>query len=221
MDLNVRRFFFIILCFFSLPVFVFSQSRLGAEKAAPYVAEFLENMPLESGQLYYFSDTDVDDIIKLAGTIHINIFELLDCTYRYITPRNIRIAISGDSLRKAEKNFDFGGKRILAIFPVDRIMSLQTGAQFSQDQSALDIIIPSKYETYIEIGTAIYETHFGFRIVSPLVFSDSYGVSVKKIFFTAPFDRLELYAPGKGAIYVQGLLKPKRWNLDVISKRSQ
>jgi len=31
----------------------------------------------------------------------------------------------------------------------------------------------------------------------------------------APLERLELYEPGKGAIYVKGLSRPKRWNLDV------
>ena len=110
---------------------------------------------------------------------------------------------------------------MLAILPVDKLLSLETGAVFSSEQCKMDIFLDSVHETYIEIGTAHYEIHCGFKTLSPLLFSQPFGISIQKLFLRAPLEKLELYAPGKGAIYVKGLSHPKRWNLDVITVKNK
>ena len=54
--------------------------------------------------------------------------------------------------------------------------------------------------------------------MKPGLFLQAYGITIKKFFFNAPLDKLELYAPAKGAIYAKGLSRPKKWNLDIISE---
>ena len=71
-------------------------------------------------------------------------------------------------------------------------------------------------EKYIEIGTAVYAPRFGFRKLSPLLFDQAYGITVKKLVINTTLEKLALFEPGKGAIYVKALSRPKRWNLNVV-----
>lgn len=208
--------FVFVLCGNSL----FSSSwRLGADHAEPGVAEFLENMEIPQGAMYVCTEQDVLNLIELAEKEKINVFELIDCIYRYIEPRAIRMTIFGKDLRKTQDIFDLGGQRILAILSIDTIRYIEVGAIHKQGQKAMDVYIENERETYIEIGTAQYEARFGFEKLSPLLFEDAYGITVKKLFFNAPLTRLELFSPGKGAIHVKNMFRPKRWNLDVVRKK--
>ncbi len=198
--------------------FVVSAQRLGADLASPTVTAFLKTLPLKQGQMYTLSDKDTERFIDLAAEIHINVFEALDCTFRYIKPLNIRIQVMGSELRKLQKRYDLGGERVLAILSVDKLNYLETGANLVSGQSDLDIYLTSPTETYIEIGTAIYDAHFGFRKMSPLLFDQAFGVMVKKLVITTPLERLVLFEPGKGAIFVKAIPKPKRWNLNLVRK---
>jgi len=195
--------------------------RLGADAAAAPVAAFLKTIPLQPGKINSISIQDTERLIALAAKLHINVFELLDCAFRYIEPLNTRVSISGPALRNLQTNYDLGGERVLAILPVDKLMYLETGAILTSDQSSMDIYLDSVHETFIEIGTAHYEIHCGFKMMSPLEFYQPFGISIKKMFLRAPLEKLELYAPGKGAIYVKGLSHPKRWNLDVITVKGK
>lgn len=208
--------FLLLLCNAGL----FSSSwRLGADHAEPGVAQFLENKELPHGSMYVCGEQDVLELIDLAEREKINVFELIDCIYRYIEPRNIRITIFGKDLRKTQENFDLGGQRILAILSIDTIRYIEVGAVHKKGQRAMDVYIEKERETYIEIGTAQYEARFGFASLSPLLFEDAYGITVKKLFFNAPLTKLELFSPGKGAIHVKNMFRPKRWNLDVVTKK--
>jgi len=215
MNSYIKRILVVLLFIYSISAF--AQERLGANAAAASVTTFLTTLPLQPGSLNHFSDSDTEKLIALAAKLHINVFELLDCTFRYIQPLNIRISISGITLRNLQSKYDLGGNRVLAILPVDKLKYLEIGAVFTADQNKMDIFLDSIHESYIEIGTAYYETHCGFKMLSPLEFSQPFGISVKKLFLRASLERLELYEPGKGAIYVKGLSRPKRWNLDVIT----
>lgn len=215
MRFSVRSVSFVLL----LSVFssLHADSRLGADKAMPYMTDFLETLPLVPGTVYELNEEETGKVIRLAADIHINVFEIIDCSFRYITPKNCRIRLDGALLRKQQSVFDLGGERVLAILAVDKIKFLETGASFTQDQHDLDIYLSEPAETYIEIGTAVYNTHFGFKKMSPLLFEDAFGISVKKLLFSAPLIKLKLFAAGKGEIYVKGVPRPKRWNLDVIT----
>jgi len=168
--------------------------------------------------MYTLTDKDAEGLIDLAAQIHINVFEVLDCTFRYIKPLNIRMQFSGSQLRNLQKRYDLGGDRVLAILSVEKLNNLEIGARLNNGQNDLDIFLNSPSEKYIEIGTAIYDVRFGFRKISPLLFDEAYGVTVKKMFITTTLEKLELFAPGKGAIYVKALQRPKKWNLDVVTK---
>lgn len=192
-------------------------TRLGSNAAMPFITEYIERLPLVPGENYEFTEDDIRGIVDLAAEIHINVFEIIDCCYRLIEPRNIRITIQGEHLRKMQNEYDLGGKRVLAILAIEKLEKLETGAKLNSSQEALDLFLTEPYETYIEIGTAMYEQRAGFREISPCLFNDAYGITVKKFFIKSPLVKLELFAPGKGAIYIKAISRPKRWNLDVIT----
>ena len=192
---------------------------IGADAAYPYVAEFLEGIPFEAGKLYECSLSDLRDAMNLAADVQINVFELIDCFYRWCEPRDIRIAMDGDDLRQIEREFDLGGERILAILALENLTRLETGAVLEEGQRALDMYLSEPYEKYIEIGTAFYEKRAGFQKMTPRVFGEAYGITVKKFFITTPLVRLELFEPGRGAIYVNAISRPKRWNLELVRRK--
>ncbi|MBO8450485.1 MAG: hypothetical protein IAA96_05200 [Spirochaetes bacterium] len=206
------------LLFAVLPFTAAGDSRIGPDAAFPYLEAYLEGIPFTPGEVYECSAEELREVLDLAAEIHINVFEIIDCFYRWITPRNIRIAIQGSDLRRMQEEFNLGGKRVQAILALENLQRLETGAKLSAGQEALDLYLTEPYEAYIEIGTAIYETRAGFRSVSPKLFDDAYGITVKKFFIKTPLVKLELFAPGKGAIYVKAISRPKRWNLDVVTK---
>lgn len=207
-----------ILAFLAFAPLGASAQRLGADLAAPSVSAFLKTLPLKTGQMYVFSAQDTERFIDLAAQIHINVFEALDCTFRYIKPLNVRVTVMGADLRKLQSRYDLGGERVLAILSVDKLRHLETGANLSPSQFDLDIFLDSPTEKYIEIGTAVYAPRFGFRKLSPLLFDQAYGITVKKLVINTTLEKLALFEPGKGAIYVKALSRPKRWNLNVVRK---
>jgi hypothetical protein len=206
-----------LFCALLMPC-ISEDSRLGANRAEPLVTAFLKTLPLKSGQLYILTNKDTEGLIDLAAQIHINVFEVLDCTFRYIKPLNIRVQVSGSQLRSLQARYDLGGDRVLSILSVEKLNNLELGARLANGQNDLDIFLNSPSEKYIEIGTAVYDVHFGFKKMSPLLFDEAYGITVKKMFITTTLEKLELFAPGKGAIYVNALQRPKKWNLDVVTK---
>jgi hypothetical protein len=112
-----------------------------------------------------------------------------------------------------------GRERVRALLPFDQLLRLELGAALSAGDGALDASLAQPYEQFVEIGTIKLSTRFGFGALEPDRFLKPKGIFVSRFPFASSLDRLELYAPGKGAIYVRGLLKPKRWNLVPISKR--
>lgn len=221
-EMRSHRLRVLIVCLFCALFLTIAgaEIRLGADSASTAVSSFLGTLEFPPGRVRVLSQAETESLMEIAANNHINVFELIDCAYRHLSVRSQRIMISGDALRATRARFDLGDDRVLAILPIDSLVSLQVGSQIIPGQNPLDIVLSAELEKYIEIGTAKYKTHFGFKRLEPLLFQDSYGVTVRKLLFTAPLDRLELYAPGKGAIYVQGLSKPKRWNLRTIKRKS-
>ncbi len=192
-------------------------SRIGSDAALPHIKKYVEQLPLVPGENYECTMEDIRNVVDLAAEIHINVFEIIDCFYRLIEPRNIRITILGEHLRQMQNEYDLGGKRVLAILALEKLERLETGAKLVPGQEALDLFLTEPYETYIEIGTAIYEDRAGFKKISPCLFDEAYGITVKKFFIKSPLVKLELFAPGKGAIYIKAISRPKKWNLDVVT----
>lgn len=193
--------------------------RRGANLAEPGVFRYLETLPLQPNAIYSCDEAITLELVSLAADEHINVFELIDCMVRYAKPRAYRFKIVGNFLRATQDRFDLGGERVLKILAIDKLDYLEFGANLTEGQSDLDIYMSSTREAYIEIGTARYAERFGFKSVSPLLFDKAYGIMVTKLFIKTPLTKLELFSPGKGAIYVSALSRPKRWNLDIITPR--
>ncbi len=196
------------------------EERLGADHAEPGVARYLSGLALAAGTLHECTEAETIGLIELAAAEHINVFELIDCVFRFITPKNIRVRIYGDFLRLAEKDYILGSERVLSILSIQSLSYLEIGSRLSEGQADLDIYMMKPREAFIEIGTAHYQTRFGFKKISPLLFDEAYGVMVTKLFIKTPLQKLELFSPGKGAIYVKALSRPKRWNLSIIRNKT-
>ena|GEM_PF-681684 len=195
-----------------------SAEGIGADLAATRVAQSFARLPIKVGETYRFSEAQTIAFIGLAADIQINVFELIDCSYRYLAPRDMRIRIEGDDLREAERFFDLGRERVNAILPVEDIDNLELGALNKPDQAAMDVQLLRESSQYVEIGTAKLALHFGFRAISPLLFEAPYGIKVQRLIFTTDFLKLELYAPGKAALFVVGVPRPKRWNIWMVRR---
>jgi len=198
----------------------FADGKMGADKAAPFIATELGSLPLEKSKTYILDAVETEKLFALAAELQINVFELIDASYRYLAPRGFRMSLLGTTLRVVETRFDFGRERVRSLLPIDTMISLEIGAAQQAGQKAMDVRLSAGREEYIEIGTAVYEPRFGFSTLSPLQFGGAYGVRVKRFLFTTDLDRLELYEPGKGAIWVKGLGRPKKWNLWIVKKRN-
>lgn len=85
---------------------------LGADAAYPALEKVLEQIPIAENTLYIFSDDELNQVLDTSADLVINLFELMDCLYRYLAPRNMRVEISGTSLRNARQIFDYGGHPI-------------------------------------------------------------------------------------------------------------
>jgi len=209
--------------FFSLLILssalIAQEVRSGADAAAPEIAKYLETLDLPEAKLHTLTDAQTGGIIDLAAKLRINVFELIDCTCRYAVPNRVRISITGDAMRKVQATYDLGQERVLALLPVDKMTKLETGYSWEKGQTALDVFLESPHQAFIEIGTAVYDKRFGFARIEPRLFAEPYGITVKKFIFSAPLEKLDLYAPGKGAIYAKGVTRPKKWNLWIITRK--
>ena len=190
----------------------------GADAAAPVIAQLLEHMPTTDSAVYQLNDEELTDILGAAADNSINLFELIDCCYRYLAPRNMRIALSGDSLRRLKSSFNYGGHPIDSLLPIDKLVKAETGVCFTGDQKAFDIYLDSSYSVYIDIATALYEPRCGFKTLEPLNFSEPYGMRIKKWGIVKKIKKIHLYSPGSAAVYVKGFYKPKRWGLPVVTR---
>ncbi|PIE98099.1 MAG: hypothetical protein CR988_04845 [Treponema sp.] len=223
---NIKRLFLIIpalliFCFFSNPVFAKESEGIGigSDAAYPHIEKALKELPIKANTIYYASDSDIEKLIGLSADIEINLLELLDCTYRYLNANNMRIQINGSSFQRLLPKFDFGKERVMALLPIHKITKITTGAKLKDTDHALDIYMNSEYIEYIEIGTAMYEPHFGFNKMEPNLFSQAFGMRVKKWASKKDIEKIHLYDRGKAAIFVKKFFKSKHWYIWLIKRK--
>ena len=193
---------------------------MSADEAYPAIEEIVSALPMQENIVYHTNDDDIQQILGAAADTGINLFELIDCMYRYLAPNNKRLEISGTSLRSARVSFTYGGYPIEQLLPIDTIVSVQVGACFTKTQNPLDMELEAPYSVYVEIATAAYDAKCGFTKVQPLNFLESYGMYIKKWNITKQIRKIHLYEPGFGAVYVSGFFKPKKWAFGAISRIS-
>jgi hypothetical protein len=191
----------------------------GADASAARVASFLEGLRAEAGATRGLDTPETLALVGVGAGCGMNAFELFDAVHRWAASAGVRLRIGAESLREAARAYDIGRERVRSLLPLDLMTSLEIGAVLAPGQAALAATLDAPYSEYVEIGTIKLSPSFGFASMEPDRYLKPYGISVARFPMTASLSRLELYAPRKGAIYVNGIPKPKRWNLWPITKR--
>lgn len=202
------------------PVFFFLLMHtfaIGADEAYPIFEKLFTELPMQEQSVYIVSDRDMEVMLDKTVELDMNLFELLDCMYRYLAPRNKRLEISGTVIRNAQASFSYGDP-IEYLLPIEKLIKVQVGACFTAEQKPVDMRLYSEYSTYIKIATAVYDTQCGFEKVEPHSFLQPYGMRIKKWNIVKPVQKLHLFEPGRGAIYAKGFFKPKTWYLDSVTR---
>lgn len=188
------------------------------EPATP-VEAFLGSLDAAAGGVRKLDTPETLALFGVGAGLGLNVFELLDAVHRWALPARVRLSIPGEALHEATRAFDMGRERVRSLLPLDLMTGLEIGAILSPGQDALAATLAEPYSEYVELGTIKLSTSFGFGELEPGRFLKPHGIAVARFPVVASLDRLELYAPRKGAIYVSGIPKPKRWNLWPITRR--
>jgi hypothetical protein len=190
-----------------------------ADAFAPRVASFLQTLRARPGEMRGLDARETLALMDVGAKLGMNAFELLDAVNRWASSAGVRFRIEAEGLREAARAYDIGRERVRSLLPLDRMTSLEVGAVLSPGQAPLAATLAAPYSEYVEIGTIKLSTSFGFSALEPDRYLKPYGISVVRFPMSASLNRLELYAPHKGAIYMNGVPRPKRWNLWPICKR--
>ena len=214
----VRKKFSLLFVFalFSSMLAFATPSGLGADEAYPILEDIFKTFTLEKNTLYTATDQDVEMLIQKASEIQINIMEILDCAYRYLSKNSFRIKILSSSIVRLTQTYRITHDVLAKILPLDKIEYIELGTCFSANQNPLDIYLFESFSSELDLGTAYIEKHFGFKKIKPLLFSEAFGLSVKVWGIKKELTRLELYEPGNGAFYVKRFFIPKRYHLHLI-----
>jgi hypothetical protein len=184
-----------------------------ADAFAPRVASFLEGLHAQPGAVRNLDKPETLALIGVGAKHGMNVFELFDAVHRWAVAANVRFHIGAEGLHEATRVYDIGRERVRSLLPMDLMTSLEVGAALSSGQVALSAALAAPYSEYVEIGTIRLATSFGFAVLEADRFLRPYGISVARFPVSASLNRLELYAPHKGAIYINNVPRPKRWNL--------
>ncbi len=190
----------------------------GADVAYPKIEKLLKEIPIPTDKIYICSDESVEKLVSASADIEINIFELIDCAYRYLSKNKMRIVIRGESLKRLMDTYDYGRERVLGLMPIPLIEKIYLGHVSNPDEKPLQVYLTQKYKKYVEIGTAIYDQEFGFNVLKPHFFLEPYGMWVKKFGIKFKLKKIHLYEPSVGAVYVKGFHRPKKWYLYLITR---
>ncbi len=193
-----------------------AQGRPGSDGAAAAVAAHLAALPFSKEGPYTLTKSQTSALLGLAADLKINVFELLDCSYRYLAPNGFRAILGGNELRSASANFDMGGDRVDALLPIAKTERIEIGYATKSGEQAMDVYLAEKHSDFIELGTAVMDARFGFKRIGPSNFEEAYGIKVQRFPISTELERLELYEPVKVAIYVKALSRPKRWRINQI-----
>jgi hypothetical protein len=205
-------------CLLVLPIAAEELSS-SADSSAREVASFLDGLRAARGSNRSLDAEETLALIGVGAKQGLNVFELFDAVHRWAVVADVRFSFATEGIHEAVRVYDIGRERVRSLLPLDLMTSLEVGAALSPEQPALAATLAEPYSDYVEIGTINLAASFGFGAMEPDRFLKPYGISVSRFPVTASLDRLELYAPHKGAIYIYGMPKPKRWNLWPIASR--
>ena len=128
----------------------------GADAAYPIFEKMFSEMQIPENKLYIVSDQDMATMLDKSVELDINLFELLDCIYRYLAPNHKRFEISGTVLRNAQTTYSYGDP-IETLLPIEKMEKIQVGACLTQEQKPLDMWLREPYSVFIKVATAVYD----------------------------------------------------------------
>ena len=207
-------FYIIFILVLQYPLF----AKVDYEKEKKAIEKVLATFLLKEGEMHSCTKEEVDAILTIAIKQELNLFELLYATNAYLIKTGNRILIKGSILRELETKIIYGNERVYALMPINIIEEIEIGTipKTKLEAHVIDIFFKQSYEKYIEIGSAIYEKHIGFNKAENNIFSECFGMNVKKIGIKKKIDKIEMYEKTKIAIYVKGFPRPKKWIFEKI-----
>ena len=215
MKMKSKYLFYIVFVFIlQCPLF----AKVNYEKEKEAIENVLSSFSFRQDETHFCTKEEVDAILSEAIKQELNLFELLYATNAYLIKTENRILIKGSILRELETKITYGNERVYALIPINIIEEIEIGAvpKSKLEAHIIDIFFKQPYEKYIEIGTAIYEKHIGFNKAENNIFSECFGMNVKKIGIKKKIDKIEMYEKTKIAIYVKGFPRPKKWIFETM-----
>ena len=209
-----KRILLLLSSFLLCSLYVFGA---GADTAYPVLEKMFSEMQIPKSTVYTVTDQDMAAMLDKSVELDINLFELLDCIYRYLAPNHKRFEISGTVLRNAQTTYSYGDP-IETLLPIEKMEKIQVGACFTQEQKPLDMWLREPYSVFIKVATAVYDTRCGFGKLEPLNFLEPYGMQVKKWNIIKNIRKFQLFEPGRSAVYAEGFFRPKRWWVDSVTR---
>ena len=94
-----KRILLLLSSFLLCSLYVFGA---GADTAYPVLEKMFSEMQIPKSTVYTVTDQDMAAMLDKSVELDINLFELLDCIYRYLAPNHKRFEISGTVLRNAQ-----------------------------------------------------------------------------------------------------------------------
>ena len=175
--------------------------------------------PGEAGATRIMGSEELDRLLQYGVARGLTIFELFNEVILALAGRGQKVAIEGDDLRAASRSYDLGGDRVASLLPVAKVKRVSLGPAGAGGPGELEVLLLEEHAQYLELADITLSSRYGFRKVSPGLFSDGYGASVRRLFFSFNLESIELYARNKIAIHVRGLAQPKRWRIPRIAPK--
>ena len=162
-------------------------------------------------------------MLYCAAARRLTLFELFDELIVLLKEGSQRIVIPGDSLRSLNRIFQYGGERMLYLFPVQLIDRVECGASLEM-LPQLEIYLHGPAPDYVEKVNWVGETatkiekHYGCAEIEIEKYEQCFGLSAVTKHFMGTVTKIILYEEAKIAIYIKDFFRPKRWELGRIAR---
>lgn|GEM_PF-2913528 len=202
-----------------LPTVGFPQSTNKSQTAWDWIL----NLPAQKTTA--LTSNQLDRLLAMAVAQHWNLFDLLDEIQPRLAEHEIRVWVSGDSLRSAALRYRLGGHRVDTLFPLPLLIDLSVGST-ATGEPAVVAHLTQPTSGFLELGDFHLSTEYGFQNVEGKALAGAFGVQVKNGFFRWNLDKIVRVPDPRGlgdpnfiAIHLKGFFRPKRWQIDPVSVR--
>ena len=176
------------------------------------------------------SDT-LRNMYNCAYQHSLSYIELINYATIILQENNIRLKISGDTIRALNTHYKIGGVRTRALFPTQHVVEMEFGAPIITPASpSLEIYLDTIPKPYAEkvnfVGTiSIYlDRYYGFYTAEEGRFFRAFGISAaqtdKKKIKKRTLSRIHVYEKNKIAFYIEKFFRPKRWTIGPVKKKN-